>query len=266
MFTLALTPGWEQAVARLEAFPARARKLLAWALRTLVLRLKRKVLQVVPDTAEYRTYRRSLEVFTVRTEARVTVEGLRVGLRARKVKKVFAKRTVLYVKPRGARRPSPAVEVLAKYGPWTLDTLPFYPRKRDAQVVSRMVTEREVLAVEKQRRKDRPRWRQALSKAGVRPPKARNKVAVPRSARALADLAFEGLRLELGLAGTPPRPHWGPAIRSSRAALLRLLRTSPVARKILASRPGAPVVRLKRIPKVRPTEARALLGVAKRLR
>jgi len=101
--------------------------------------------------------------------------------------------------------------LLEAYSPWTLETLPYPPDPKTANVISRRVSKREVNRVRQMRLRDRPEWRRQMIKEGIkvhRPglePKAGNTPSVP-------DTAFESLRLEFGLGGEPAKPHWRKAI------------------------------------------------------
>lgn len=101
--------------------------------------------------------------------------------------------------------------LLEAYSPWTVDTLPYPPDQKTANVISRRVSKREVNRVRQMRLRDRPKWRREMIKDGIRvyqrglEPKARETLTVP-------DTAFESLRLEFGLGGEPSKPHWRKAI------------------------------------------------------
>lgn len=133
--------------------------------------------------------------------------------KARKVREVDEPKTLLYIRSRRRlKRVKPEIQVLEKYSPWTLETLPFTPKRSDAQLVSRTVTKREVKKVTKARLRDRKQWRHELLRAGVPLPKPRlgAEGAVPK---VVPDVAFEAMRLEFGF-GVKGVPHWRPAIRS----------------------------------------------------
>lgn len=155
------------------------------------------------------TYKDSLEVVAVGNDA----FAVRAIPKARKVAEVDAEATVLYVRPRSRRmlRLHPEIGVLAIHSPWTMDTLPFFPNRRHAKVVSRSVRREEVEAVAEDRKKDQRVWKAELERLGVRP---EVKLVVPPKARVLPDVAFEALRIEFGLGGKKSRAHWRPALRA----------------------------------------------------
>ena len=132
---------------------------------------------------------------------------------SQRLSSVDVQRTVLYVRPRvtGGEVVSEAAVVLSRYNPWTMDTLPYEPSRREAAITSRQVTEREVRPIEAQRRKDVEREvERELRDLGVQ---LRPKGKVLLSRRVSRDLAFEILRREFGVPPIRGRAHWRPAAR-----------------------------------------------------
>lgn len=131
--------------------------------------------------------------------------------RRRKARKALSLPVVLYVRPR-RRSPvrAPEAAVLARFGPWTADTLPFFPDRRAALVVSRRVSEQEVAEVSAARTRDRRLWQPALAALGVRPDK---RLRLPPKASVAEDVVFEALRMEFGFGGARHAPHWRPSLR-----------------------------------------------------
>jgi len=117
-------------------------------------------------------------------------------------------------------------KLLEEYSPWTTDTLPYAPDNKTADVVSRRVSRREVVRVRKLRKKDKPEWRRRMVAAGIRFDKSAF-TPKPRLVQAVADVAFESLRLEFGLGGAPSKPHW----RKSILKLAQRGRAGMIARK-----------------------------------
>jgi len=133
--------------------------------------------------------------------------------RGRTIAKAEEENTVIYVAVKAHLMEAAPEEtiILQEFGPWTLDTIPYAPDERTANVISRRVSPREVIRVRKLRRGDRPELRKRMRKAGVRGVGA-GFTAKPREVAAIPDAAFESLRLEFGLGGEPAKPHWGKAI------------------------------------------------------
>lgn len=129
---------------------------------------------------------------------------------------IDASRTIFYVQVKRNRMtpPPPEVLVLAKYSPWTLEMLPFSPKRNEAAVVTRKVRRREVQTVTAQRRDDESEWRAALAKTGTK--RVTKEVTPPElKTKMVQDIAFEALRLEFGYGGVRASPHWRPAVRAA---------------------------------------------------
>jgi hypothetical protein len=174
----------------------------------------KNVVDRIPTKDEWSAYRDSLEVVNVATEGR-SIFAIRSDSRARGISKVDVPRTVLYIRPRRKlSRIRPEIKILERFNPWTINTLPFTPKRSDAQVISRKVQKLEVEEVEKDRKRDRKVWQKELARVGFRQPTRSKRLQVSKRVKALPDVAFEALRLEFGAGGTKARPHWRPGIRS----------------------------------------------------
>ena len=129
---------------------------------------------------------------------------------SQRLEAVDVQRTVLYVRPKLVRGvASPAAVVLERQNPWTMDTLPYEPKIREASLISRRVTEHEVAVIEKQRTKDRPAVERELQGLGV---ELRSKAKVLLSRRVTRDLGWEVLRHEFGVPPVRGKAHWRPAV------------------------------------------------------
>jgi hypothetical protein len=107
--------------------------------------------------------------------------------------------------------------VLARRNPWTMGTLPYEPPKRDAQIVSRKVTEKEARFIEYERRKQREDVVKELKALG-KPIRAESKVLLEQKVE--RDLYWEVTRIEFGLSAVA-KPHWRPATRALTKELMR---------------------------------------------
>lgn len=167
----------------------------------------------LPVGEEYRELNQSLSV------ARIdglgpdeTGYAIQSKSKKRKLQALNPERVILFVRAkRSAKRVAPEIQVLIEHSPWTMDLLPFTPRKRDAQIIYRKVTVREALTVEKQRKKDRKKWTMKLSRKGRRVSKTKLGLGKGQ-VRAIPDLAYTALNLELGLGGVKARPAWRTAL------------------------------------------------------
>ena len=131
-----------------------------------------------------------------------------------------AQRTVLIVKPKMSRgiAMDPASGLLAESNPWTMETLPFEPSRRVAQIVSRRVSAREAYAIERERLKQRPEIERELRRLGV---SVQRKHPVLLEQRVVRDLAWEVMRREFGVGDDPHRAHWRPTIRYTKQVLAK---------------------------------------------
>jgi hypothetical protein len=137
---------------------------------------------------------------------------------------------LLYVQKTPAfLKPTPAtVKVLIKYSPWTVDTLPFMPSKRDATIVKRRVDRKEVKKVRKMRARDKFKWKASLEQSGLR---SQTKLK-PSDIQALSDLGHQSVQMEFGL-GTRSAPHWRPAVLwAFRGGTMGLLQAEEVRRAL----------------------------------
>lgn len=129
--------------------------------------------------------------------------------------------TVLYVKAKrgvgGA--PDPGAVILAEHNPWTMSTLPFEPAKRQATIVSRKVSPREMAIIEERRKSERDAVVAQLRSIGIEPGRLHPTLLQRRVGR---DIAFEVMRREFGIAGQHDA-HWRPAIRKARTVFIERL-------------------------------------------
>jgi hypothetical protein len=184
-----------------------------------------QLLEKIPNGERWAAYRTSLEVAEVEGLGDADAFVVRANPRSRTVRNVDEPDTLLYIRSRPRlRRPKPKVQVLEKYNPWTLQTLPFMPDRSEAQVVSRKVTKREVKRVEKLRIRDQKIWRKELQAVGVKVPVVRP--SQRKSAATLPDVAHEAFRLEFGI-GQKPEPHWRPTLQKAMRQNVREMQRDP---------------------------------------
>ena len=131
---------------------------------------------------------------------------------SQRLKTSDAQRTILDIAPkmRGGEVVSQAAVVLARNNPWTMQTLPYEPKKEEASIRARRVDEKYVQVVEKKIEARKAVIIQELRSLGV-PIRETGKVLLQR--RVSRDIAFEVLRREKGI-GMPGKAHWRPAVRA----------------------------------------------------
>lgn len=182
----------------------------------------------IPQGSEWNSYREGLEIVGVSSRKSGWV-ALRLPDRptSTAATKVDPPRTLLYVHAhRRLTKVPPLISVLAKYSPWTADTLPFMPSKKDAVIVSRKSTKQVAMRVANQRKKDRPFWSRELQKAGRRDTRKSDRLKTDK-ASPMPDYAYQALRLEFGL-GIRAAPHWRPALSAIRRSPIALLQQDTV--------------------------------------
>ena len=191
--------------------------------------VKTSLLERIPRKG-WDEYREALRVSRVSGDlGKADAFSVYVDPKARQVREVDEPKTLLYIRSRRRlRRAKPEIEILEKYSPWTLDTIPFTPKRADAQLVSRTATKREVRKVARARIKDRKQWRYELLKAGVPLPKPRlgGKTKLPK---VVPDVAFAAMRLEFGF-GVKGVPHWRPAVQDLMSSGVASFRRDPMIR------------------------------------
>lgn len=180
----------------------------------LAVAVKDNISTMTPDL---RAYRNSITVWDVKPlpigghtlyPAAVMSEP-----KSRQVSELHTKRSILSVKPSRVGRENPAVQVLKRHEPWTLDTLPWFPPDSIAEMVSSEVREDEYAAIRDARLKDLPLVLSQLRRAGVRAQKP--KPGEFKGRKVTQDTALMALRMEFGVPGSPmDMPHWKPALRS----------------------------------------------------
>jgi hypothetical protein len=185
--------------------------------------------QKLPKGSDYKTYRQGLEVVRVRGlpegQYAYTVQ---VDMKNRLVRKVRPQQVLLYVhaKEREART-DPATSILAKYNPWTYDSLPFTPDPKFGWVRTKKVRLKEVSKTTELRNRDRSQWSKELARVGRRMTPKSNKIKIPKKVSTLPNIALEALKLEFGLGGTKPRPMWRIGVRTLIKSELRRFAKNP---------------------------------------
>jgi hypothetical protein len=165
----------------------------------------------VYDIRDVRTGGKKLVPVAVVSEPRMTTLGDEDGVK-----------TALWIDPAPIGRFNPAVDILEKFAPWTPDTLPWWPPRGMATIVSQKVREDEWAAVRDARMRDLPRVVPALVRAGVKARKPKKNDYKGR--RVMSGVALMALRMEFGVPGAPSdSPHWRPAIRDLKNRGLKLI-------------------------------------------
>lgn len=186
------------------------------------------VINGLPGGPDYKELRESLRVQKVAfgRESRGAAYVVHASPRARRVRKMDVDKTVIYV--RAKRRPDPSkkdIEILEDNGPWTPDTIPFWPKKSEAIVIQRKVSKREADVISKARKADVTKVRYMLMNVGrkVKKPKAGEKGGLIRRGKAVPDIAMQALSLEFGEEGRRAKPLWRRAVGRLKSSGLKKL-------------------------------------------
>lgn len=248
----------------------------SWARRTRALRnrvayesavrTRATLMETIPTGREWNEYRDSLDIAEVQGlgmgEAAYT---LRSRIQARGVDTLKEESTILYVRVnRQMRVVRPSIEILEKYNPWTVDTIPFYPPSTVAKILSRETTKLTTGKVRKRRIKDRRLWQTELSQVGVR---VQNRPAKKDTAKAISDVAYSAFKLEFGL-GVKPHPHWRPALKNLQVAVPRRLSNNPKIRRLFTDPSFTGWKRWEKIQtptRILPSEARKYIPFQRKL-
>ena len=181
----------------------------------------------IPSKDQYRAYRESLVLSRV-TGLKSSKEAayvVRSDIKARRVGKLERDKVVLYVRAKSARpaRTPKAIQILIDMGPWTIDTMPFWPPGGKAVVVKRKVSKREVADIRKKQQKAKIKVRAALMKVGRRlgNKKASTMGDLKGGGKAIPDVAMQALSLEFGGDGERAVPAWRESLIFSKSLGLK---------------------------------------------
>lgn len=164
----------------------------AWALAT---DLQKLVKDKIPGGRKYKELRNSLSV----GEGPNDIFAVFVNQRKVDASRMRTDNTLIYIKPRRAQDRIPeSITVLSNHSPWTMETIPFWPKRKHAQVIQRKVDKRIVDKVNKSKKLLRSKIDNELLAAGHRPGSSIQKRIEAAKTKAVVDLTFEMLSLEFG--------------------------------------------------------------------
>lgn len=188
--------------------------------------------------------------------------------RLSRVKKLNPQKSLIIIRAkRRLGKPDPKAFVLEKYSPWTMDTIPFMPDKRNADIINKNTSEVECLRISSERKKDALYWKRELIKLGAILPKDATKLDISKSVKSSSDMAYEAYRMEFGLDGKKSGSHW----RRGVSDLISMGIPSIIKQKNLVRILSDPnyIDWKKELPQVRvrvtPSEARAFSVFQKKL-
>jgi len=214
MFSVKPDPSMERTLKLLKTLAKRVEHLRGHIAYSASQQFLELVKTNIPTKKEFETYRRSLTVSKVQGAGKgEDIFAVHVRSNARGVKKVDTARTLIYVRVRANRvKDAEDAGVLERYSPWTADSIPFLPKNSDAILTYRKSTPAEVNKTIKARQRDRYKWTKELREVGVR--RIPKKDTTIGKTKDLPDVALQAVRMEFGVGGQKPVPHWRPAQRA----------------------------------------------------
>lgn len=229
----------------------------------------KKLLSGIPGGSDYKDLRKSLRISEIPMGKKGGAYSIHVPVKGRRIRKVDVAKTVIYVRAKKKlTRPDPAIKILEDRGPWTADTLPFWPNKKEALVVQRKVTKKEADRVAKEQKNKLPRILTELKEAGrtIKKPKAGESGHVKRKGKAVPDVAMQALGLEFGGTGKKSRPVFRRMIRFILLLMRRLAKKEPVIKQVLTDANSKKYNQYPpRVGRVSMGEAKKFIGFQKRL-
>lgn len=120
------------------------------------------------------------------------------------------KRTAFVVVPRfKLGKQDPIMEILVKFGPWSIKTLPFMPSLRQAAVVSKNVSVKKLKAIESKNIREEDSIHSLMTKHKIH---ADPRLKLYKELKVVPDWEVEALRLEFGLS-KGGKAHWRPTLK-----------------------------------------------------
>jgi hypothetical protein len=170
-----------------------------------------KLLQEIPGGDDYEDLKKSLKLVEVGGPAKgkAAAYAIYVPVRGRRIRKMDVGKTVISIMAkRGMDGPAADVLLLETEGPWTADTIPFWPEKSEAVIVQRKVTKKEADKVAKEKKPKLPGLLRQFTEMGrkIKPMKPGSPGRIGRNAKAIPDIAMQALNLEFGGSGIKSKP------------------------------------------------------------
>lgn len=164
-------------------------------------------------------------------------------------------KTLFSVVPRFELTDDNPIKVLEKFGPFTVETIPYVPTLREAQIVAERATPDRVDRVRERNHAESNVVSSQLQQLGVQ---YDPRLAVYKKLRVVENLEALALGLEFGLVDGG-KPHWRPAIRFAHRRGVTILKTDRDLIKVMTNSNFRRFSRLKHFRvKIKPSEVKAL--------
>lgn len=170
------------------------KRMFTYAVATDLLDL---VKSKIPSTGQGAQLAKSLKV----SEGPNSVFAVSISSKSQNIKKTDAPVTLIYIKARRIQdRVRQDIKILQDYSPWTIDTLPFWPDKKQALIIQRKVDKKIVDRIAKLRQDSSKEVKNKLIKLGQKDTNSAisRKTIDFRKAKAIPDVAFQMLTMEFG--------------------------------------------------------------------
>lgn len=229
------------------------------------------LLDEIPSGADYDELRKSLKLVEV-SGPKKGVEAayaIHIPVKGRRIKKIDVSKTVISVQAkRGRDGPAEDILLLERSGPWTADTIPFWPKNSEAVVVQKKSTRKETDRVANEQKKKIPGLLKQLNELGrkIKPYKPGDPGRIKRNAKAVPDLAMQALNLEFGGGGAKTKPVFRKTIGSIRGSVAGLARRFGEIKDAMTD-PNSKAYKSwpKRMDKIGSGQAAKFVGFQKRL-
>jgi hypothetical protein len=212
---------WRLAIEELKERAASMTRMISYA---AAKEIYDAILEGIPGGNDYAELKKSLKLVEVSgaKKGQEAAYAIYVNPKGRRIKKIDAGRTIITIQAKRGRTPPPDdVVVLEERGPWTADTIPFWPRKSEAVITQRKVSKKQVDDLANKLKKEMPDIARQLLEAGRRidPMKPNSPGRIKRNAKAVPDLAMQALSLEFGDSGVRSNPVFRKAIGQTKRTM-----------------------------------------------
>jgi hypothetical protein len=162
--------------------------------------------EMITNTVGDRDYKKKLVLAEVRDRGRFAWWAIVASAKPITGMELDPHKTLFKVVPRFEIAGDPVREILTKYGPWTVDTIPFIPSKRSGAVVAIDSDDHGVESTQARVKED---WKKINAKMVLFGIEFENRTNVYRKLSVLREIEVDAIRYEF-ISG---KPHWRPSIR-----------------------------------------------------
>lgn len=182
------------------------------------------LLDEIPGGSDYDELRKALKISEIGgpKKGKESAFAIHIPSKGRRIKKIDVGKTVIFVHAKKSlNRPAEDIQLLEDSGPWTADTIPFWPTDSEALVVQRKVSKREADKVAKEQKLKLPKLVHQFKEMGrsIKPVKPGSPGRIKRNAKAVPDLAMQALNLEFGGGDTKSKPVFRKVFRGIKQSI-----------------------------------------------